>query len=177
MEVSQPRQGQIVEILENSPLYSVQAPHFVEKRNELEWYVKMPEYGLFDGILAAAHYGAENFKVGQRKGLKLMGKSRPRYVIKIDKAENRVFVGAGEDHPGLYRKVIFAPNEDVEWAEEVPEINSETSVIVKETMENAKLYTYEDGIFLEFEKPVKVFHFNVLNLLQNDKYIVKINLK
>ncbi len=54
--------------------------------------------GIYDlsGNFLAEHEGIEMFTIGQRKGLP-GGSPRPRYVIDIDAASNRVIVGDAED--------------------------------------------------------------------------------
>ncbi len=54
--------------------------------------------GIFDlsGNFLAEHEGIEMFTIGQRKGLP-GGSPKPRYVVDIDPASNRVFVGDAED--------------------------------------------------------------------------------
>jgi len=54
--------------------------------------------GIYDvsGNFLATHEGIEMFTIGQRKGLP-GGSPRPRYVIDIDTASNRVIVGEAED--------------------------------------------------------------------------------
>ncbi|MBA3543629.1 MAG: tRNA 2-thiouridine(34) synthase MnmA [Chthoniobacterales bacterium] len=54
--------------------------------------------GIFDlsGNFLAEHEGIEMFTIGQRKGLP-GGSPKPRYVIDIDPASNRVIVGDAED--------------------------------------------------------------------------------
>ncbi len=54
--------------------------------------------GIYDlsGNFIAGHEGIEMFTIGQRKGLP-GGSPRPRYVVDIDAATNRVFVGDAED--------------------------------------------------------------------------------
>jgi tRNA-specific 2-thiouridylase len=54
--------------------------------------------GIYDlsGNFLAEHEGIEMFTIGQRKGLP-GGSPKPRYVIDIDAASNRVIVGEAED--------------------------------------------------------------------------------
>jgi tRNA-specific 2-thiouridylase len=54
--------------------------------------------GIYDlsGNFLAEHEGIEMFTIGQRKGLP-GGSPRPRFVVDIDPASNRVFVGEAED--------------------------------------------------------------------------------
>ena len=59
-----------------------------------------------DGRVLGSHPGIHFFTVGQRRALGLEGgAATPRYVIRIDSADNRVVVG-GESH--LYRRTVWA---------------------------------------------------------------------
>ena len=59
-----------------------------------------------DGTVLGSHPGIQFFTVGQRRGLGLDGGAEtPRYVVRIDSADNRVVVG-GEAH--LYRSSVWA---------------------------------------------------------------------
>src|SRR5213075_172235 len=49
-----------------------------------------------DGNFIAEHDGIELFTIGQRKGLP-GGSPRPRYVVDLDPATNRVIVGDADD--------------------------------------------------------------------------------
>jgi tRNA-uridine 2-sulfurtransferase len=54
--------------------------------------------GIYDlqGNFLGEHGGIELFTIGQRKGLP-GGSARPRYVVDLDPATNRVIIGAAED--------------------------------------------------------------------------------
>ena len=98
--------GQIVEIPENSSIYTREKPSFQSKEEELLWKIAQRNYTLFDGFIVGEHNGVENFEIGQRKGLNISGKKNSVYVIAIDKLENRIFVGQGKSHPGLFTDVF-----------------------------------------------------------------------
>lgn len=63
-------------------------------------------YTLFDGILIGQHNGVEHFHLGQRKKLTGGGFTQPLYVIGKEYKHNRLFVGAGNNHPGLQAAVF-----------------------------------------------------------------------
>lgn len=173
-------QGQIVEIPINSPLYSVKRPEFFTKREMLIWEARLPCYSLFDGFLVGGHSGLENYKLGQRRGIKVGGKKKPLYVIAIDPENNRLFVGAGEDHPGLWTRVLsFATNhfdwnqENIFTAEDLEQgITVEVSSSVLEEKISATLFVFEETVFLEFKKPtLMILIENPLHLFYQNKNI------
>ena len=68
--------------------------------------------------MTGKHRGAHFFTIGQRKGLNVGGKIEPLFVIATDMGRNIVYTGQGKDHPGLYRKGLFIPADDVHWIRE-----------------------------------------------------------
>lgn len=147
-------QGQLVEIPAASPLYSRDIPADLPLKEILFRSVKPYAYSLFDGFLVGAHPGFGNFRLGQRKGISVGGKKEPLYVIGIDEAENRVFVGAGTHHPGLWTDVlVFEPlNSEPDNLNTVsadsPLKVSVWSQSMAETQE-ADLYVFPDVVFLK----------------------------
>ena len=62
-------------------------------------YLYQPDMGKVIGEHSGAHY----FTVGQRKGLSIGGMKNPLFVLATDINKNIIYVGEGENHPGLYR--------------------------------------------------------------------------
>ena len=151
--------GQLIEIPEHSPLYSRPKPLFPSKEEALRSESQVPHYSLFDGFLVGDHPGTEHYKLGQRKGINVGGKKAPLYVIAIDHAENRIFVGAGKDHPALWRKVLAFNPEQPEWTQgfKFPQQEMENGIPVAveaQSLENpvyAKIYVFGSEVFLEAE--------------------------
>ncbi len=54
---------------------------------------------------------AESFH-GQRKGLNVGGKTEPLFVIATDVVNNRIYVGQGQSHPGLFRSGLFIKEDE-----------------------------------------------------------------
>lgn len=77
------------------------------------------------GNFIAAHEGIEMFTIGQRKGLP-GGSPRPRYVVDIDPATNRVIVG---DEEQLVREVFEVDR--VNWLHGEPEGFQRASVKIR----------------------------------------------
>ena len=156
------RKGQIVEIPANSPIYNRELPIFHSKKDELIWKSRKKEYSLFDGFLVGEHLGVENFTIGQRKGINVGGKKEPLYVISIDEKENRLFVGAGDSHPGLLKSIIRLDGKlelnNFNFSDEELEkgIEVKISSSLNEDQLPAKLYGFDDRFFLEFENKVSV---------------------
>ncbi|SKB88219.1 tRNA methyl transferase [Soonwooa buanensis] len=171
--------GQIIEIPANSPLYGLQKPEFQSKEAELTWEAENPKYSLFDGILIGGHDGIEHFKIGQRKGVNQIGGAKePLYVIAIDKSENRIFAGAGHNHPGLFAKVFKFSKSDLKWNNDVL-IDSPISIKIEnqstKNILDGTLYLFEEFFFLEFEKEIEKVIFNdSVNIVNNNNIIATI---
>lgn len=67
------------------------------------------------GKVIGDHNGAHFYTIGQRKGLSIGGFPEPLFVIGIDVVENAVYTGMGQDHPGLFRRVLKVDHDEVHW--------------------------------------------------------------
>jgi len=158
------RKGQIVEIPAGSPVYKKPKPEFSSKKEELVWLLHKDDYSLFDGFLIGEHVGTEHFQLGQRKGINAGGKKQPLYVIGIDDSENRIFVGAGLSHPGLFAEVFLFSEHHFHWNGETnigkslleEGISVEISSTLFEEMLSAMLYIFDGEVFLKFRNPVSI---------------------
>ncbi len=74
-------------------------------------YALHPKYGRKVGT----HQGAQFYTIGQRKGLFIGGFPEPLFVIGSNIEHNQVFVGMGDSHPGLHRKVLKINKEEIHW--------------------------------------------------------------
>ena len=74
---------------------------------DLENLSKPLVYNKNIGKKVGEHQGAQFYTIGQRKGLNVGGKAEPLFVISTDIQENIVYVGMGQNHPGLFRKALF----------------------------------------------------------------------
>lgn len=150
--------GQIVEIPATSPLYKQDIPQFNSKEKELEWKSHFPKYTLYDGILIGGHNGVEYFSIGQRKGVNSIGGAQEAlYVIDINQETNRIFAGAGTQHPGLFSDTFHLDISDLAFEENL-ESRSNVSIIWEENTEtsaNANLYIFGQDIYLEFDHLIK----------------------
>ena len=67
------------------------------------------------GKILGKHEGAQFYTVGQRKGLSIGGHKEPVFVIDTDTQTNRVYVGEGYSHKGLYRFCLRINPDEVKW--------------------------------------------------------------
>lgn len=67
------------------------------------------------GNSAGRHEGAQFYTLGQRKGLSIGGHTEPLFVIATDMDSNRVYVGEGASHKGLFRSCLHIDCEEIHW--------------------------------------------------------------
>jgi tRNA-specific 2-thiouridylase len=153
----QPKEGVIVQIPEDSPIYNRQIPSFNSKEEELAFFSKKFKYDVTDGKIVGKHQGAHYFTKGQRKGLAVGGTKEPLFVIETDVIDNVIYTGEGKNHKGLYKNVLFITNEELHWIRTDLALKSGESKKVKariryrQALENATLFKVEKGMYVEFE--------------------------
>jgi len=114
-----------------------------------------------DGKVVGLHQGAHYFTIGQRKGLLVGGKPLPLFVLATDVVRNLVYVGQGEDHPGLYRSAIWISAEDLHWVQPWRELAQgeratySLRIRYRQALVEAELWRSEGGLWIEFRKPMK----------------------
>ena len=91
-------------------------------------------YTVRDGKKIGEHDGAHFYTIGQRKGLGIGGRKESLFVLATDVEQNVIWVGEGDDHPGLYRRVLFIRREEVHWVNPVRRICLATMSPVSDTM-------------------------------------------
>src|SRR5690606_6731364 len=109
----QPKKGKAIVIPETAKAYSNG-----QSMDDLISLTKPYVYQQSEGEVVGEHNGAHFYTIGQRKGLNIGGQPKPLFVIGTDTEHNIIYMGMGEDHPGLYRKGLFVPNEDEHWVRE-----------------------------------------------------------
>jgi len=116
-------------------------------------------YKQEDGKIIGEHRGAHFYTIGQRKGLNIGGTGLPMYVIAIDVVENIVYVGKGDNHPGLYRKALFITNEEMHWLRHdfKPEEGKAKDFLIRiryrQPLQEGALVIKPEGSYISFEKP------------------------
>ena len=104
------------------------------------------------------HEGAQFYTIGQRKGLGIGGHANPVFVIATDIASNRIYVGEGEDHPGLLRKCLRIAPDEIHWirpAEAMPvggERRCRVRIRYRQPLQDATLLMREGGLFILFDE-------------------------
>lgn len=152
-----PKEGVIVDIAKNSPIYDREVPEFKDKEEELEFYSKKNIYSKEGGKVVGKHQGAHYFTKGQRKGLAVGGTIEPLFVIDTDVIENIIYTGEGKNHPGLYRNVLFVNNDEIHWIrpdlelKEGEEMEVMARIRYRQTLEKARIYKFKNRLYVAFE--------------------------
>lgn len=111
------------------------------------------------GIIAGRHEGAQFYTNGQRKGLAIGGHKDPLFVLATDIDRNIIYVGEGEDHPGLYRKALRINSDEVHWIrpdlalEAGGECRYRVRIRYRQPLQDATLIMKEDSLFILFDEP------------------------
>ena len=155
----EPKEGEIVEIFNDFPGFHQEKPDFSSKLEELQFLSQKLHYEKSNGKVIGKHQGAHYFTVGQSKGLGIGGHAESCFLISRDIDKNIVFVGEGKNFPGLFRSALKIENSEVHWVREDLRLQTGESMNVKariryrQTLEEATLYQFAEGLFIEFENP------------------------
>ena len=150
----QPKKGEIIEIPEEFEQYKA-----YESKTEIEDLAAPFVYAVEDGKNKGQHTGAHYFTTGQRKGLGVGGTPFPLFVIATDVIENVVYVGQGDNHPGLYRKALKVIDKEIHWIrtdlklKAVEELECLVRIRYRQDLEKAKLIQKENELYITFENP------------------------
>lgn len=116
-------------------------------------------YTPSDGAKVGEHNGAHFFTIGQRKGLNVGGTPEPLFVIGIDVVTNTVYVGQGQDHPGLYRDGLFIATDEIHWIREDLKLEVGQSaefdirIRYRQPLQKGTLYVTDKGGYMVFDEP------------------------
>ncbi|MEZ4938635.1 MAG: tRNA 2-thiouridine(34) synthase MnmA [Crocinitomicaceae bacterium] len=147
-----PIEGNIIEIASSQSIYKTNIS------NNLKDIVKPFIYNSSLGEIVGKHNGAHYFTIGQRKGLGVGGTPLPLFVIGVDTVENIVYVGQGDDHPGLNRKGLFIKNEEFHWVNPEFKIDIDLKLSCKariryrQPLQECTIFRKKDGYFIQFDE-------------------------
>ncbi|NOR34702.1 MAG: tRNA 2-thiouridine(34) synthase MnmA [Bacteroidales bacterium] len=149
------REGNIFEIPADLGQYSSEK----QDMEDLEAICAPWPYVKEDGQWTGKHQGAHFFTVGQRKGLNVGGKTEPLFVIATDVKTNRIYVGQGQKHPGLYRRGLKIIPSEIHWvrrdlAMQIGESrNSLVRIRYRQALQEGTLHMTDSGLYITFKKP------------------------
>ncbi len=114
-------------------------------------------YKPWNGDVIGEHQGAHFYTIGQRKGLNIGGHKEPLFVIGTDVQRNIVYVGEGQNHPGLFRRGLFVAANDMHWIR--PDNKMKTGekreyqirIRYRQPLEKGTIHQKEEGAYFLFE--------------------------
>jgi len=149
------RHGSIIEIAVDWPGYS----RATSSEDTLRLAAAPHIYAPADGMQVGTHDGAHFRTIGQRKGLGVGGRAQALFVIATDTAANIVYVGQGDEHPGLMRRGLFIKSEEVHWVRpdktmaEGEERRYMVRIRYRQPLQAARLSMQGEGLYIVFDSP------------------------
>ncbi len=148
------REGNIHEILPSWRGYAVRPDG-----EDLQALAEPFRYTVRDGKKIGTHNGAHFYTIGQRKGLGIGGRKESLFIIATDVAQNVIYVGEGDAHPGLYRKALKVLPKDLHWVD--PQMQMQTGeerryavrIRYRQPLQGATLHCREQGLYILFDEP------------------------
>ena len=155
----QPKEGLIVQIDKNHPVYNYKNQEFDSVEAHLKSESQSVFYNQEMGKIVGKHQGAHYFTIGQRKGLNVGGTTEPLFIIATNVETNTIYTGLGSQHPGLFKKGLFIEKSEVHWVREDLKLENGQTLEVKariryrQPLEKATLHQFENGMYILFEEP------------------------
>ncbi len=154
------KRGKIIKVSPDEKIFK-KAFKDVKDENYLMKSVQKYKYSESSGEMIGYHDGAHFFTIGQRKGLQVGGFKKPLFVIEKDVKKNIIYVGEGENHPGLYRQGLLIKSNDINWLRPDLKIslNSSEKILARiryrQTLKPAQIFRRKEGLYLVFNKKQK----------------------
>ncbi len=148
------RKGNIHEIKADWPKYNRTADP-----DDLPALAEPWHYTVRDGKKIGEHNGAHFYTIGQRKGLGIGGHREPLFILATDTAENVIYVGEGDAHPGLYRRALSIDRTQVHWVNPARAMQSgerqrfAVRIRYRQPLQGAELIMCDQKAYIRFDEP------------------------
>lgn len=147
------KEGNVHEILPHSP-------RFLRNCEDTDYKALAEPYRMTirDGKKIGTHQGAHFYTIGQRKGLGIGGRKESLFVLGTDIAANAIFVGEGDNHPGLYRKALKIELTDIHWVDTTDRLYEGerrrymVRIRYRQPLQAAELIMDSDGLYILFDE-------------------------
>ena len=147
------KEGNVHEILPHSP-------RFLRNCEDTDYKAHAEPYRMTirDGKKIGTHQGAHFYTIGQRKGLGIGGRKESLFVLGTDIAANAIFVGEGDNHPGLYRKALKIELTDIHWVDTTDRLHEGerrrymVRIRYRQPLQAAELIMDSDGLYILFDE-------------------------
>ena len=148
------RKGNIHEILPTWPKYERYAAD-----TTLEGMARPYSYTVRDGKKIGEHNGAHFYTIGQRKGLGIGGRKESLFIIGTDVVSNTIYVGEGDNHPGLHRRALKIDQSEIHWIDPTEALavgqsrRYQVRIRYRQPLQWATLHMQQDGLYIVFDTP------------------------
>ena len=155
------KEGEVIEIDANGIAASREFDRMKNMAGLEDYHQWHSKFSSSDGRVVGKHQGAHFYTRGQRRGLQIGGKPLPLFVLQTDVINNVIFVGQGEDHPGLLSMGLFVLENESCWVR--PSMRSKVLNSVdlmckyryRQTSVSCVLQVHELGYQVVFQAPQK----------------------
>ncbi len=116
-------------------------------------------YTVRDGKKIGEHNGAHFYTIGQRKGLGIGGRKESLFILATDTAENVIYVGEGDAHPGLYRQALSIDRAQVHWVNPTRAMQPgerhrfAVRIRYRQPLQGAELVMCDEKAYICFDEP------------------------
>ena len=157
-----PKRGNVHEILPSWPKYTpreLPEPGAEPSDAQLAALAEPWHYTVRDGKKIGEHNGAHYYTVGQRKGLGIGGRRESLFILATDTAQNVIYVGEGDAHPGLWRPALRILPAEIHWVDPARALAVGGSgrfavrIRYRQPLQGARLFIREAGAYLLFDEP------------------------
>lgn len=148
------REGNIHEILPTWAKY----PRYAADTS-LEGMARPYSYTVRDGKKIGTHKGAHFYTIGQRKGLGIGGRKESLFIIGTDVVTNTIYVGEGDNHPGLYRRALRINCSEIHWIDPAEQLSAGQSrrysvrIRYRQPLQEATIYMESQCAYIVFDTP------------------------
>jgi tRNA-specific 2-thiouridylase len=144
------KEGDIVEIPSNSTIYfglQLQSAPVADAHQM--------DYTHAEGRkIIGKHNGAHFFTIGQSKYLGIGGRKEKMFVIGTDTINNVVYVGEGDNHPGLWRRSLRINSSDMHFVNPNKNIYGHYKVRIRyrQELQDAQIIQGSNGLYIVFRE-------------------------
>lgn len=156
------KRGNVHEILPSWPKYvRRELPEDIGSTSdeELATLATPWHYTVRDGKKIGEHNGAHFYTIGQRKGLGIGGRKESLFILATDVAQNVIYVGEGDAHPGLWRPALRILPGEIHWVDPAKRMfpgecrRFAVRIRYRQPLQGARLIMRESGAYLLFDTP------------------------
>jgi tRNA-specific 2-thiouridylase len=150
------KKGSVHEVLSTDSLFNSIPTKEIKDLDEL---TKPFDFSEAKTDVLGEHQGAHFYTIGQRRGLAIGGKKEPLFVIQTDTNLNRIYVGEGKNHPGLFRPGLKILPEDIHWLNPKMALKNGdrkdymVRIRYRQDLEKCTLIAENNNLYLIFDNP------------------------